>query len=32
VHYIGKMCKSVYPYGRGEERLVINTKESAHRW
>jgi hypothetical protein len=23
---------SEYPYGGGERRLVINTKESAHRW
>jgi hypothetical protein len=29
VHFIGKMCTSEYPYGREEERLVINTKESA---
>jgi hypothetical protein len=32
VHYIGKMCTSEYPFGRGERRLVINTKESAYRW
>jgi hypothetical protein len=30
VHYMGKMCTSEYPYGRGERRLVINTKESAY--
>jgi hypothetical protein len=24
--YIGKMCTSDYPYGRGERRLVINTR------
>jgi hypothetical protein len=29
-HYIGKMCASEYPYGRGERKLVINTKESAY--
>jgi hypothetical protein len=28
VHYIGKICTSEYPYGRGERRHVINTKES----
>jgi hypothetical protein len=32
VHHIGKMCTSEYPYGKGERRLVINTKESACRW
>jgi hypothetical protein len=27
-HFIGKMCTSEFPYGRGER---INTKESAYR-
>jgi hypothetical protein len=27
-----KMCSLEYPYGRGEIRPVINTKESAYRW
>jgi hypothetical protein len=26
------MCTSENPYGRGERRLVMNTKESAYRW
>jgi hypothetical protein len=31
VRTIGKMWTSEYPYGR-EERIVINTKESAYIW
>jgi hypothetical protein len=27
---MGKMCMSEFLYGRGERRLVINTKESAY--